>query len=143
MPMYQAVTWDRPDEGVFHPTFFMFFGFYKKTVIKGDVPWFPVRKRYLGWDIWDDMLPTNHMPYWPHNSRGSPYLEHLGVIKMKPPDFLKWISGCFQTGPLWIGVPTPGKQSRVNRHVNKVRRTARGGGKGRGRGGPQQSRGAN
>ena len=142
MPMYQAVVWEHKDECAFHPTFYMFFGFYKKTMVKGDgLPWYPVHKRYLGGDIWADMLPTHSMPRWPHNSIGSPYLEHMGVIKMKPPDFHQWIDGCFQTGPLWIGSSTPGQPSKA-RKASRRRATATGGGKGRGRGGPQQSRGA-
>lgn len=119
--MYQAVgwgpnRWGNPVEVWFHPTFWLFFGYYTRTEILGDIPMFP-RTLHLGWDIWNDMLSKNQMPHWPENSRGSPYLEHMGIIKMKPPAFDKWFGGCFQTGPVWIGSPTPGRGSRAKRRA--------------------------
>ena len=74
LPMYQAVgwgpnRWGNPVEVWFHPTFWLFFRYYTRTEILGDIPMFP-RTLHLGWDIWNDMLSKNQMPHWPENSRG-------------------------------------------------------------------------
>jgi hypothetical protein len=52
------------------------------------------------------------MPMWERNDFGSAFVQNLGHIKMKAPDWKRWFDGCFQTC-LWLGTATPSKKSQA------------------------------
>ena len=108
-PLYQAVEWKDHTPWV-HPTWWLFFGLFKKIIVPEEVP-AVAESLWLGGDLWHDMLPHYVTPSWDYNRRGSPLLHNLGRIKMNPPDWDWWFDGCFQTC-VWEGAATPGYGSQ-------------------------------
>jgi hypothetical protein len=113
-PMYQAVR--RDNINWVHPSFYLFFGFYKRIVVPQYIPEM-TGEVILQDDIWNDMLPLKDVPDWPRNDVGSSYVKSFGRMTMKTPDWKKWFNGCFQT-VLWLGTATPGMGSQ-ERHQGK------------------------
>jgi hypothetical protein len=109
MASYQAVEFWK--QAFVHPTFFMFYGFYREISAPEEPDVVP-DSLWLGEDLWAEMIPLKCMPQWPHNDAGSPFVRNFGLIKMKKTDFGKWFDGCFQTC-LWLGTATPGRGSRA------------------------------
>ena len=109
-PIYQVVT--HIGSVWFHPTFYLFFGFYKAITASDAVPEFPADTLSLGADIWGEMRHAETLPTWQNNDVGSPYLNNLGSIKMKLPAWDRWFDGCFQTGPIYLGTSVQGRGAR-------------------------------
>ena len=131
-PMYQSIR--GPHGALVHPTWWIFYAYYKKI----QTPEFPAEVSEntlnLGQDIWDDMLPWDTTPVWALNHWGSPWIRHIGTIKMKKPDWSKWFDGCFQT-VMWLGTATPSHRSQAKQAERAKRSGARNGkGKGKGKG---------
>ena len=109
-PLFQRI--DRRGESWFYPSFFMFFGCYRAISVKDDEPDPEVPDELqLGADICKEMIHYQNIPRWPRNREGSAFLNNLGHIKMKLPDWTRWFSGCFQT-VLWLGTSTPSASSQ-------------------------------
>ena len=121
MPSYQALPYPQ-SRGMdalpavagnrTHPTYFVFFGAYTEMSWPRAPRMLPAE--FVLADIEEEMIPVCELPEWPHNDIGSAYVQHLGKIKMKHPDFNKWCQGTFET-TLWIGQATPSKSSQFKR----------------------------
>jgi len=109
-PMYQAIRSRGAQHSWAHPSFFLFFGFYRAITVPEDVTEVSDTLN-LGVDIWEDMLRLKDMPEWQRNDQGSAFVQNLGHVKMKPPDWKRWFDGCFQTC-LWLGTATPSRKSQ-------------------------------
>jgi hypothetical protein len=132
-PLYQAIR-SRGDVLV-HPSFYLFYGFYKAITVPEEPPEISDALS-LGGDMWRDMVPLKYMPSWQKNDRGSAFVRHLGVIKMKQVDWKRWFDGCFQT-VLWLGTSTPSiasQEAQRKRGETKGRGKGKGGKKGQGKG---------
>ena len=131
-PLYQAVEWKDHTPWV-HPTWWLFFGLFKKIIVPDE--WAPevAESLWLGGDLWHDMLPLSVTPSWDWNAIGSPLLQKLGRITMTPVDWHWWFDGCFQTC-LWIGTATPGRGSQKKQAIMKGKGKGKGTGKGKGKG---------
>ena len=143
MPFYQAI---RVDQQLWtHPSFFLFFGYYKsiKAVEDDEVVEFPTDLA-LGWDIWDDMLKVEDLAIWDYNDTGSAYVQNLGKIQMKPTSDAAfkawWFEGCFQTH-IWLGSSAQGRAAKLRcdyehkgKGTGKYKGNAKGNRRGKGKG---------
>ena len=101
-PMFQSVR-SRGEELVF-PSFLMFFGYYARITVPEEAIE-SEETDMLGDDIWNEMLRLEDMPAWGRNDQGSAFLQNLGAIIMKKPDWNRWFPCCFQT-MVWLGTAT-------------------------------------
>jgi hypothetical protein len=121
MPMYQAVR--DPDcsfsRSVWvHPSFFLFFGYYKKIKEHWEVPVMP-DDFWLG-DIRREMVSYQQVPKWEHNDSGNPLLPSHGQISMKAIPWNKWCDEVFQT-MVWVGVSITGAGARANQERKGIK----------------------
>ena len=133
-PMFQGVRSHHGTCGkvCVHPSWYLFFGYYKGTKVPPD--WFEeaIGDIDLGADIWSDMIPLGDVPKWPNNARGSPFVHNLGNIKMMKPDYRRWFDGCFQSC-VWMGPTKQGSGAKARHRGRKGKHKGRkGGGKGTG-----------
>ena len=114
-PLFQAIR--SRGESFVHPSFFLFFGFYRAIKVPEDDPQVSDTLQ-LGRDIWNDMVRLEDMPQWPRNDEGSAFVRNLGTLKMKAPDWKRWFHGCFQTC-LWLGTSTPSSSSQEKQRLEE------------------------
>jgi hypothetical protein len=117
-----------------HPSYFLLFGTYRSMQWPTSTPTLPDDFE-LGEDIRSDMILSSRAPAWPRNDPGSTAVPHLGSIKMKNVDWMRWCPQTFQTC-LWLGTAIPSKKSQSRQLLSRSKRSgkARGSGKGRGSG---------
>ena len=110
------------------PNYFLFFGYFRSiSVVSYNEP-HPDNLTFAE-DLWNETI--QHGPFWPPNDEGSPFVPHLGAIKMKKAAWRKWINNVFQT-VIWLGTSTPGKKSQERQMNGKGKGKAWGKGCGKG-----------
>lgn len=123
-PLYQSIR-STSGRAYVHPSWYIFFGYYKAIKVPEKPPQLSDTIR-LGDDLWSDMMPSDDVPLWLQNDKGSRHVCNLGMIKMLDPyPWDKWFDGCFQTC-VWLGTSTQGRGAQA-RHIERK-------GKGKGKG---------
>jgi hypothetical protein len=113
------------------PTYFIFYGTCRKVTIPRD----SVLPSFASWhiecegvpplDFEEDLVLESQLPSWKHIEQAGGH--HLGQIKMKPVDFLRWCPNVHQTA-VWIGTATPSINSQL-RQANAEAADVKGKGK--------------
>jgi hypothetical protein len=117
-PMYQSITDGRRPR--VHPSFWLFYGYYRAITVPETVPVVTENDVCLGSDTWEDMILLEDVPRWECNDYGNVFLQNIGHIKMKAPDWKRWFKGCFQTC-IWLGTATSSRAS-MRKFANKWRK---------------------
>ena len=110
-PVYQPLM---TTEALFHPTFYMWYAYYKQIVVPDFVPGAQAWWLNLSADIVHDMVPVTDAPRWIRDDRGNALVQNVGSIKMKPLDWGRWIGGVYQT-IIWLGTALPSNKKQYRK----------------------------
>ena len=110
-PVYQPLMTTEP---LFHPTFYMWYAYYKQIVVPDFVPGAQAWWLNLSADIVHDMVPVTDAPRWIRDDRGNALVQNVGSIKMKPLDWGRWIGGVYQT-IIWLGTALPSNKKQYRK----------------------------
>ncbi len=112
-PLFQGVHDVYRSRGpVAHPTWYLFFSYYKRIHWK-DCLYARIPEQWeIGDDIMGEMVQDYELPRWDMNETGSAFIHNLQSLKMMKVDWTKWIPHVFQTC-VWIGSPMPSYSSQV------------------------------
>jgi hypothetical protein len=131
-PLYQAIK-GPGGESLVHPSYYVFFGFYRKITVVEDAAAVADTTLVLGDDIWREMVRAEDVPTWTPNDIGSAFVQSLGHIKMKPLDPARWFNGCFQT-VAWLGTAVSSYAVQEKENERRSREKGKGKPKGKGKG---------
>ena len=84
----------------------------------------------LGDDMWNEMDRVEDVPTWTQNDMGSAFVQNIGHIKMKPPDWRRWFNGCFQT-MMWLGTALSSYVVQEKENERRSRKRRKGTSKGK------------